>query len=256
MKNLNIALIQAETLWEEKENNLAIVLSDISNLPDDTHIAILPETFLSGFTNNTLANSIQEQSIEMQSLKIISQTKKIAIAGSVIFKEGEKIFNRFLFITPDGGVKYYDKKHLFSPADEDQYFSPGNERVVIEYLGWRIFPQICYDLRFPVWSRNNLNYDIVIYVANWPASRKNVWETLLKARAIENQCYVLGVNRSGKDGNEVEYDGRSGFVDFKGFAPWMGDNKKTGISRLKFDKLVEFRKKFPIWKDADRFEIK
>jgi predicted amidohydrolase len=180
----------------------------------------------------------------------------IAICGSTIISEKEEIYNRFLFVTPDA-TAYYDKRHLFAMGGEQACYNSGNSQVVVNFRGWRIMLLICYDLRFPVWSRNKNNYDLVIYVANWPASRRKVWDTLLKARAIENQCYVAGCNRVGTDDRNIVYNGGSKIVDERGELINEDADNAQGIihSKISLDRLHKFRDDFPVWKDADNFKI-
>ncbi len=187
----------------------------------------------------------------------VAKKKNFAIAGSIIIEENKKYYNRFLFVTPAGDVYQYDKRHLFSLGDEHIQFTKGTKRVVFEYLGWRILPQICYDLRFPVWSRNRSDYDLMINVTNFPGSRRKVWNALLIARALENQCYVVGVNRIGSDGMDIDYTGDSQLVNARGQIVGQLEPNQEGIitSTFNYSELAEFRKKFPILPDADEFEI-
>ena len=187
-----------------------------------------------------------------------AQQKKIAVLGSFIVEENQQYFNRAYFVFPDGIFRFYDKRHLFRMAKEDAHYTAGNDRLIIEYKDWKILPLVCYDLRFPVWSRNNLDYDLLIYIANWPERRSTPWKTLLRARAIENLSYVVGVNRIGKDGNGVEHSGDSALIDFKGdtlsrIQPHKEQKETVEISR---SKLKVFREKFPAHLDADQFLIK
>ncbi|WP_200871263.1 nitrilase-related carbon-nitrogen hydrolase [Saccharicrinis fermentans] len=176
--------------------------------------------------------------------------------GSQAIEENGKVYNRALFVTPDKQVRYYDKRHLFSPGQEDLHYTQGKQRTVLTYKGVRILPQICYDLRFPVWSRNGSDYDLAIYVANWPTVRKDVWDVLLKARAIENQCYVCAVNRVGEGGG-IHYSGASQVIDFKGRVLLNMNHKFNSIAYCRLDmlSLVSFRKKFPTYSDADDFTL-
>lgn len=249
--------VQGIIFWEDADANLKHIeriINGIRILPD---ILVLPETFTTGFSNNTAACAEGMNGNSIRTLKDIAQKKDIAICGSLIIEEEGDFYNRFIFIHPDGTTEAYDKRHLFSVSGEDKAYSPGNKRVIINYKGWRILLQVCYDLRFPVWSRNCNDYDLAIYVANWPKVRQYVWDTLLKARAIENQCYVFGLNRTGNDPNNIEYYGQSMFVDFKGHVMNMPHSNEALVSlELSKTELDEFRKAFPVLRDGDTFELK
>lgn len=254
-KNLHIVLAQTDIIWENSEANLKHLDDLLQPLKDTADIIVLPEMFNTGFTmdTNSLSEMMNGNSIRWMQKR--SGETGSAICGSLIIKEGNNIYNRFVFAEPDGKISYYDKRHLFSMGDEDKYYSPGKDRVTIEYKGWRIAPFICYDLRFPVWCRNRDDFDLIIFVANWPAARKEVWKILLKARAIENQCYVAGANRIGNDGMGVNYSGNSFVVDPKGDIIGPSDIEHETIIRNSISKndLDEFREKFPVNRDADGF---
>ena len=255
--NLNIAIFQYNLLWENINLNLNETEHLLDKIPVDTDLVVLPETFTTGFTNNNKAFAAHIEDTTFNRLKQMAVNRGIAICGSLITEVDGHIFNRFIFIEPEGTIHHYDKRHLFTMSEEDKYFSAGRQRVVITYKGWRIMPQICYDLRFPVWSRNNNDYDVLIYVANWPGVRQHVWHTLLRARAIENQCYVIGANRTGNDGNGIYYLGGSAIIDARGdIIARGGDNPVILKGLLEMNKLIEFRKKFPVLTDRDRFELK
>ena len=179
--------------------------------------------------------------------------KNVAILGSLIIEDEGKIYNRAIWVSPDGTIFYYDKKHLFTMGKEHLHYSPGSQKTIIEYKGWRICPLICYDLRFPVWSRNTENYDLLIYVANWPSARHHIWKSLLVARAVENQSYCIGVNRTGNDGNGLNYSGDSVLVDAKGIATFLGELPSVQTFDLNYEELHTFRKGFPVLNDKDSF---
>jgi omega-amidase len=203
-----------------------------------------------------LAESMDGETITWMKAKCAEH--QIALCGSLIIKENEQFFNRLVFVKPSGEAQYYDKHHLFTMADEESHFKPGMERLIVAYKGWRICPLICYDLRFPVWARNRNEYDILVYSANWPESRTEVWNTLLKARAIENQSYVVGANRVGVDGSNILYSGNSQLIDPKGSVLSAIADHHKGIvyAGFSYRELTEFRKKFPVLDDADQFVIK
>lgn len=257
---LDISLVQCYLYWEDKKknfNHIEKLLFDINNLGD---IIILPEMFNTGFTMNiSLAEDMSGETIAWMK-NLCNKTKK-AICGSIIIKENDKIYNRFLFVTPVGELFHYDKKHLFRIAEENNLFTPGEDKLIINYKGWKILPQICYDLRFPVFSRNIINsaseYDLAIYVANWPERRKNAWNALLPARAVENTAYVAAVNRIGIDGNSVNFSGNSGVFGVLGdnLLPFKENEEEVKHFSLDYNWLQEFRKSFPVWKDADVFKI-
>ncbi len=254
--SLNICLLQTDLVWEDKESNLATFDQMISNQKSTADIILLPEMFTTGFSMNpdTLAEEMDGPSIEWMHEKA-RQTGSL-IAGSLIIKEGTNYFNRFIAMSSEGIIASYDKRHLFRMGQEESYYKQGNERVIFEWKGWRIFPQICYDLRFPVWIRNQNEYDLILFVANWPEPRREVWRTLLVARALENQCYVAGVNRIGHDNKSINHAGDSLIIDPKGEI--IGDMGQLagGINTsLSLDELVSFRKKFPVNLDRDTFEI-
>ena len=256
--NLRISMVQSHIIWEDRNENLEYYGELLRRVSGKTDIAVLPETFTTGFSMEVekLADTMDGETI--RSVKNWSHKYGIAIVGSFIVKENGKYYNRAFFITPDGEEYYYDKRHLFRMAGEDKHFSAGDERVIVRYKDWNIRLLVCYDLRFPVWSRNvNNEYDLLIYVANWPEPRKKVWKVLLQARAIENMCYVCGVNRVGVDGKGFSYRGDS--IVFGPRGKKMADaGKREEIMRtctLLKNELNDFRAKFPAWKDADIFQL-
>lgn len=261
MNLLRLSLIQDSIRWEDKEYNISHFDSVLKSLTNHTDIAILPETFTSGFSMDAaswLAERNDEQT--MQWLKLRAKEYQIAICGSFIARDNQNIFNRFFFVTPEGESYFYDKRHLFRMGKEDTIFQAGNEIITIEYKQWKIRPAVCYDLRFPVWLRNTADnpYDLLIISANWPHARIQVWDTLLKARAIENQAYVCGVNRTGIDGNQLPHSGHSAVIDYKGNRIAETTENATTIINQTINKeaLIDFRNKFPAWLDADFFELK
>lgn len=253
---LRISLVQYDIVWENKPANLAKVESVVSNLSGKTDVVVLPEMFSTGFSMNShnLAEPVTGNTISH--IKLLAQKYDLAICGSFIAENNGQYYNRGFFITADNEY-YYDKRHLFRMGNEPLSFAPGKERPVFEHKGFNICLLVCYDLRFPVWARNvNNGYDLLVYVANWPASRAKVWNTLLEARAIENMCYVCGVNRLGTDGNGLKHEGGSKLVDAKGnIMSYLADKEIVETIAISKKELDEFRQKFPVWKDADRFNI-
>ena len=259
MNDLRISFLQFDIAWEDKQRNLEYIKSQIHALKGKSNLLVLPEMFTTGFTNNChpLAESMDGPTI--QQLKQLAHHNDLAIAGSLLIVENNNFYNRFVFIHPTGDIQYYDKKHLFRLGAEVKNFTAGKTHTIVSYLGWHIALQVCYDLRFPVWSRNkNNSYDLLLYTANWPDSRIAAWEILLQARAIENMAYVCGVNRVGTDGNNLFYSGRSLLFDPKGRLLGQGGNKSEEACitlSLSKDNLDHFRQKFPVWEDADAFTI-
>ncbi|UQD55389.1 amidohydrolase [Flavobacterium sp. K5-23] len=254
---MKVALIQSSLIWENPDANKAYFEDKINAIADDVNLIVLPEMFTTGFTMHPVkvAETMNGKTvIWMQSL---AKAKNAAITGSVVIEENANFYNRMLFVFPSGEIQHYDKRHLFTLAGEDKVYSRGNQKLIVEYLGWKICPFVCYDLRFPVFSRNVENYDLLIYVASWPKIRIKAWDTLLAARAIENMSYTIGVNRIGTDGNGYEYIGHSQVVDYLGeyiIAP----NEQEGvyITTLDKSKLTEVREKLGFLNDQDPFELK
>ena len=259
---LSIALIQTDLYWKNKVANLAMLEEKIWGINQKTDLIILPEMFPTGFSMDAF------ELAEPMNLGVTKWMKQMAaqtgsvITGSVIIQAGGQYFNRLLWVSSDGFIQHYDKRHLFRMADEDKTFSPGEKLPIFSLYGWKICPQVCYDLRFPVWSRNHQKdgeeaYDLIFYVASWPAVRISAWDSLLPARAIENLSYSLGVNRVGDDGNGISYNGHSAAYDFKGAQiAYLGELDQLQIVTLEAEKLEEYRKKFPAWMDADDFLIR
>ena len=255
--NLKIAFIQSDILWENIDGNLSQFEQKIS-LIDDVDLIVLPEMFTTGFSMNSKELAETSNGKTMQWLRKISAEKNSDIVCSFITKDAGKFYNRLVWMKIDGSFEYYDKRHLFRMSDEHEHFSQGDKRIVVEIKGWRICPLICYDLRFPVWSRNNENFDALIYVANWPESRREPWQILLKARAIENQVYVVGVNRLGTDGHGTKFAGDSVVIDAKGkqISKTRAYEESVETVILSRKELDDFRQKFPVALDADSFVIK
>jgi predicted amidohydrolase len=253
-----LSIIQSQIKWEDKAENLRHFGELLRGISGQTHLAVLPEMFTTGFSMQTKSLADPVDGETTAALKQWSSAYQMAITGSFMAVEGDRYYNRAFFVTPEGNASYADKRHLFRMSGEHRHFDAGNERMIVHYRGWNIFPQVCYDLRFPVWSRNVQNaYDLLIYAANWPASRKNVWRTLLPARAMENMAYVCGVNRVGTDGKGYAYDGESMVCSPKGNKLVHAGNRETvRTCLLKKDVLNAFRAKFPAWEDADSFVIK
>lgn len=261
MSTLNITIIQADLHWENREANLAMFESKIRAIKEKTEVVLLPEMFSTGFSLHPapLAETMEGPSIAW--MKNLAAEKRIILGGSLIIREGDHFYNRFAWVLPNGQVGFYDKRHRFAFAGEDQEYTAGKKRVIASVKGWKINLQVCYDLRFPVWARqqakdNELEYDLLVYVANWPERRSHAWRTLLQARAIENQCYVVGVNRVGEDGNQIAYHGGSMIIDPLGEVLYEKKNEED-IFTMTLDKvkLQEARSRFPFWKDADGFTL-
>ncbi|WP_303010925.1 amidohydrolase [uncultured Bacteroides sp.] len=258
MDSLRISIIQTDIIWENKQENLLLQEKKLQSLRGTTEIAVLPEMFSTGFSMQSSELAEPNSGITVTVLKQWASQFQMAICGSYIATDNGCFYNRAFFLTPEGEEFFYDKRHLFRMGREAEYFSAGNKRTVISYLGWNICLLICYDLRFPVWSRNiNNEYDLLIYVANWPASRRLAWDTLLRARALENQCYVCGVNRVGTDGHHLSYNGGSKIYSALGTEIASLPDEEEGIrtAPLTLSALRQFREKFPAWKDADGFQL-
>jgi omega-amidase len=257
--HLETRFIQSDTIWEDSAanlRNLDALLSSSQSQGPAADIIVLPETFSSGFSMNAshLAETMDGRVVEW--MKENAAHYSAVITGSVIIQENKQYYNRLLWVTPSGGVEFYNKRHLFSLMGEHLSYAPGNERKVFLREGWRICPQICYDLRFPVWCRNQGDYDALVFVANWPSVRHLAWKTLLRARAIENQSYVLGVNRSGVDGNKIDFGGCSLAFDPLGEPlAELGSSQASFQISLDANRLKEVRQKFPFLNDRDSFAL-
>jgi len=253
---LHITTIQSDLFWEDKTANLNMFEEKIKNISTKKEIVILPEMFSTGFSMNAEALAEKMEGVTMQWMKRICRENKIILTGSIIIEEDNKFYNRLIWMLPNETFGYYDKRHLFGFAGEDKYFSAGNNRLITSVNGWKINLQICYDLRFPVWARqqNASEYDILIYVANWPERRSHAWKSLLTARAIENQCYVIGVNRIGTDGKGNAHSGDSMIIDPLGMILYHKNNVADVFS-IELDKnnLNDIRATLPFLKDKDDF---
>ena len=253
---LKIALIQYDIEWESTKNNLKKIEKMIDNAALNSYLIILPEMFNTGFSMkpSKIAETMHGETLRWM-IETASKYQSI-IAGSVAIEDNGQYFNRLLTVYPNGNIEQYDKRHLFRMSGEEKVYFAGNKQVIVNINGWQCALFVCYDIRFPVWTLNQNNYDLALYVANWPVSRIDVWQTLLKARALENQCYVAGINRIGKS-EEAEYNGHSLIFDFKGAIIASLPENEEGIikTELSINKLNDFRKKFPVWKDADKLTI-
>lgn len=254
---MKIALIQTDLIWEDVSKNRQNFDLKIDETDSEVNLIVLPEMFSTGFTMNAseVAETIHGETIQWMKSK--AKQKDAAITGSIIITENGAFYNRMFFVFPSGDFQYYDKRHLFSLGGEDQFYTPGTEKVIVEYLGWKICLQICYDLRFPVFVRNVENYDLILYVANWPKVRTNAWDSLLIARAIENLCYVAGVNRIGLDANNFEHSGHTQLINCWGNYI-IQPQETAGVFVAEMDKnsMLETRGKLNFLGDRDHFEIK
>ena len=253
MQDLNIALIQADVVWEDQAANTTRFDAHLANVPADTHLIVLPEMFATGFSMrpDRLAQSMDGPTVAW--MRSRSRKTGADITGSVIIAGGGGYFNRLIWAKPAGALMTYDKKHLFRYAGEEKIYTAGRRRLVVDCRGWKICPFVCYDLRFPIWTRNLHNiYDAAIFVASWPEQRAPHWNALLRARAIENQCYVVGVNRVGTDGNGYRYRGDSSIFDPMGRLVAAKRRKEAVISAVMSAHMVaDYRRRFPAWMDAD-----
>ena len=257
MQHLKIVILQADLVWHDAEQNRIQFSKKINQIKEDVDLIILPEMFTTGFSMKPekVAETMQEETVKW--MQKMASEKKAAIAGSIIITENNNYYNRFLFVHPSGEIEYYDKRHLFTLAGEDKIYTSGENKLIINYKGWKICPLICYDLRFPVWARNIEEYDILIYVANWPKPRISAWDTLLKARAIENMCYTIGVNRVGTDANNLEYSGHSVVYDSLGKKLTHIKTNQEDKAIIKFTKkhISEIRTKLNFLNDRDSFKL-
>ena len=264
MSTLTISTIQTDLHWENKEANLLMLEEKINSLYQKTEIIVLPEMFSTGFSMKAelLAETMDGPAVQW--MKKLSAQNRVILTGSLIIEEDKKYFNRLIWMLPNGEYGYYDKRHLFAYGEEDKHYNAGNKRLITSVKGWKLNMQVCYDLRFPVWARQSpekkenavYEYDVLVYVANWPERRSHAWKTLLCARAIENQCYVVGVNRVGKDGNDIYHSGNSLVIDPLGEVLYhMADEENIFTITLEKERLDEVRTKFPFLKDADRFSL-
>ena len=259
MKDLKITLIQTSLHWENIDTNLGMFEQKISTIQEATDLIVLPEMFSTGFTMNATSNAENMNGKAVQWMRKTAKKRNCSIVGSLIIKEDKHFYNRLVWMLPDGQYTTYNKRHLFRMAKEQQTYTAGDEKIIVELNGWKICPLICYDLRFPVWSRNqsSMQFDILLYVANWPERRSYPWKQLLIARAIENQCYVVGVNRIGNDGNCVYHSGDSMTLNPKGeiIGKIKPHEESIETVSLSFSTLEEYRKLFPVALDGDKFSI-
>ena len=253
---MKIALIQTSLAWENPIENRSHLAQKITGFMQDVDLIVLPEMFSSGFTMNPAAVAETMQGETVLWLQHLAKAKDCAITGSLVIEENGNYYNRLVFVYPSGEIKWYDKRHLFTLAGEDKFYTAGQEKLIVEYKGFKICPLICYDLRFPVFSRNAEDYDLLIYVANWPRVRVTAWDILLKARAVENVSYAVGVNRVGTDENNNEYNGHSQVVDFLGnyvLEPQEADG--VFIIHLDKERLLETRSRLAFLNDRDQFNL-
>jgi omega-amidase len=261
MTKLTLTLIQTFLHWENKQANLQMLEDKIKSI-ENSHVVILPEMFSTGFSMKAEELAEPVNGGTLQWMQRMTAEKRMIITGSFIVKEDDDFYNRLVWVLPNGKYGFYDKRHLFAYAKEDEHYSAGNKRFIASVNGWKVNLQVCYDLRFPVWSRQQFSedgefeYDILIFVANWPNRRSSAWKTLLQARAIENQCYVIGVNRVGDDGNNIYHSGDSMVIDPLGEILYhKADEEDVYTISLDKEHLQSVRDKFQFWRDADKFEI-
>lgn len=265
MNDLRISLVQGATRWHDPAGNRDYYGRLIAPLRGITDVVLLPETFTSGFSNDAIGNAETMDGPTLDWMREHAQRLDAVVCGSVQLRVGDGVYNRLLWVAPDGAVSHYDKRHLFRYAREHERYAAGRERLTVEWRGWRICPLVCYDLRFPVYSRNRydverpgaLDYDLLLYVANWPSARAYAWKTLLRARAIENLCYVAGLNRVGTDGAGLQYSGDSAVIDFLGHpSSECTDAEVVATTTLLAAELAAHRERFPAMLDGDAFELR
>ncbi len=254
MQTLNITVLQTDIVWENIDANLARYESQLAQI-EGCDLMVLPEMFSTGFSMRPEQLAVEAGNKSIAWMVSLSKQTGSAICGSTMMEVDGKYFNTLAFVTPDGVVQYYDKRHLFSPGDESNHYTAGKDKLIVEYKGWKICPLICYDLRFPVFSRNTEGYELLIYVANWPEKRNFAWQQLLKARAIENQTYVVACNRIGNDGNGVSHIGNSSIINYLGEE--LGFGNKAGVFSFVIQKegLLQSREQFPVLSDMDDFKL-
>lgn len=255
-QDLTVTLVQSDLAWHDIDKNLTAFDQKLKSIKEDTDLIVLPEMFTTGFSMDAAELSEDMDGSGVAWLKEKAHEKQAAIVGSLIIKEEGQYYNRLIWMNPDGNYHKYDKRHLFAMAGEDRYYSAGTDKLIVSYKGWNICPLVCYDLRFPVWSRNtDLQYDLLIYIASWPNKRAYDWNTLLRARAIENQSYAIGVNRVGTDGNDMQYNGDSCIID-PGWHETLFHHEQSEVihtTTLSISHLLTVREKLPFSQDADRF---
>ena len=256
-ESLDICMLQCDLHWESPIDNRAQIESYLEGI-SGVDVILLPELFTTGFSVESVQLAETMTGDTMAWMKSVSESKDSVLCGSIMVKDSGNVYNRFLWVEPSGRVLHYDKRHLFSLSDEPLYFTAGTSRLILEYKGWKICPMICYDLRFPVFSRNDEGYDLLLFVANWPEKRIGAWDVLLRARAIENQSYVLGLNRVGSDGKHLKYSGHSQAIDVDGGLISVAPENEIGFVELSLSKnhLTEMRKKAPFLEDRDHYSLK
>lgn len=256
-ENLRIAVLQVDLAWENVIKNLDIFSEKLEQIQGDVDLIILPEMFSTGFSMNAEELAEPPEGPALQWMQKVARQRNAAVTGSLIVKDEGNYYNRLYFVFPDATYKTYDKRHTFTLAREDETYTAGDKRLIVEYKGWKICPLICYDLRFPVWSRNTENYDLLIYVANWPETRIHAWDVLLQARAIENMSWCVGVNRTGKDGNNYQYNGHTAVYDCLGKSMFNTSREIEFTEVVTIDKasLQETRGKLKFLQDRDDFTI-
>ncbi|MBV9989361.1 MAG: amidohydrolase [Chitinophagaceae bacterium] len=260
MSSLTVTLVQSQLHWENRDANLSMFGEKIRGLTTRTELVVLPEMFSTGFSMDPAKLAEEMNGRTVSWMKELAASQKIILTGSVIIKEEGHYFNRLLWVLPNGSIGCYDKRHRFAFAGEDKEYTPGSKRLIASVKGWKLNLQVCYDLRFPVWARQQTKqtpeYDVLLYVANWPSKRSHAWKTLLTARAIENQSYVIGVNRVGEDGNGIAHAGDSMVIDPLGATLYhCAEAEDIHTITLQREPLDEVRNRFPFWKDADEFKI-
>lgn len=256
MSTLDVTIVQADLAWHAPADNRAMFAEALDALDGPTDLIVLPEMFTTGFTMDALTYAEPMDGESIAWLREKAASLEASICGSLIIVDDKRYYNRFICMHPNGSFEHYDKRHLFRLADEQRHYSAGTATTVFELGGFRIAPMVCYDLRFPVWSRNRGHYDLLVYVANWPSRRHHAWETLLRARAIENLSFVIGVNRTGTDGNDLPYAGGSAVIDYLGHEMVsLGDRIGSARATLNLADLQRFRERFPFHVDADGFEL-
>lgn len=259
MQDLIVTTIQTQLSWEDVQQNVEHFDKKINEITDPTDIIILPEMFTTGFTMNPSKLAEEHGGKGLQWMQQKAKDKNSVVVGSISVKENNNYYNRLYWVKPDGTYEFYNKRHLFRMGNEHNHYTAGDKKLIIDYKGWKICPLVCYDLRFPVWSRNRKEntYDVLIYVANWPEVRSYPWKQLLVARAIENQTYVIGVNRIGEDGNQINHSGDTAVINPRGeiINQTLAHQDKVETIKLSYSYLQDFRKVFPVMMDGDEFDI-
>ena len=257
INDLRVTLVQPDIAWKNADTNRNKIRELLSAGAEMTDLVLLPEMFTTGFCTepDSIAETMDGDTIRW--MKRTAESLKCSVAGSLVIRDSKRHFNRLIYIDRYANMTWYDKRHLFRMAEEEVKFTAGRKRLIVPLNGWQINFQICYDLRFPVWAKNQNDYDVLVNVANWPEARRDVWHTLLRARALENQCYAIGVNRVGTDGNGISHKGESMVIDPKGNSldGIMSTEEEIHTFTLSWEDLTRFREKFPVWKDWDSFSL-